>query len=45
VADDFEEIFLILLSIEESESDSGIAESARSSNTMHIALIVWEMIL
>jgi len=45
VANDFEEIFLILISIEESESDSGIAKSANSSNTMHVAFIVWEMIL
>ena len=45
VTDDFKEVFLIFFAIKKSESDAGVAESARSSNTVQVALIVWEMML
>jgi len=45
VLDDIKEIFLIFFTIEESESNTGVAKSARPSNTMQVAFIVWEMML
>jgi hypothetical protein len=45
VIDDFKEVFLVFFAIKKSESDAGVAESARSSNTVQVALIVWEMML
>ena len=45
MSDDVEEVFLIFFAIEKSESYAWVAESARSSNTVQVTFIVWEMIL
>ena len=40
VADDIEEKFLIICTIKQSESNAGIAESTRSSDTVQVAFVV-----
>lgn len=45
VSDDIEENFLVFFTVKKSESDAGIAESTRSTYTVQVAFVVWEMML